>query len=313
VKSMRVSETFRKAFAYSVAVHIKDGVWRRIKNSLRWAFLASFRSDFSTELFAWAEQPEIQPFVKVNPIVALRPLRPYVSIGWDRDRRFKVISDTYSFILLHSGAMRQALLSPEGTILARLELARLGRIEIRLGKDIAFRKEGELVLSVQSQDLDGWRMSMAFSLEAIANSQWICYIGCVQGRGGIDAMRETTRAMHGLRPRSLMVFVAQEVARTLGVKEILGVSNAIQTFHRKHLIHLPFRHTISFDYDVFWLECGAVLDAEGWFHLPVQTARRTREEIKPNKRSLYVKRYAMLDDLSTQIGAGLQYVPIHRL
>lgn len=290
-------KTFRKAWVYGLAI---DGNCH-LKHGLRWGFLAIIRPCFSEEWFNWIERSDLQPFVKANPMLALRPLRPYLSIRWNRKKRFKVIGDTYDFVLCQGGAMRRALLHPDGISLARLDIAELGRIEIRLGKDIGFRREGEFVLSMQCRELSGWRMVLAFAMEKAENMQWTCYIGCVQGRGGIEAMRRTTKAFHGLRPKTLIVFVAQEVAGFIGARKILGAGDAIHVYRRKHLIHLPFRHNISFDYDSFWSEFGAGVDAEGWFHLPLQMIRRDYNDIKSNKRSMYARRYAMLDGLSEQL------------
>ena len=182
-----------------------------------------------------------------------------------------------------------------------------------MGKDFGFRKEGEFVLFIQSRELGGRLMALTFGLEKTENAQWTCYLGCIQGRGGCEVMCQVTKSMHGLRPRCLMVFVLQEVAGTLGVKKILGAGNAIHANRRKHLVHLPFRHNIPFDYDAFWSEFGAELDAEGWFHLPTRLIRRTHNNIKPNKRSMYVKRYEMLDEIADQIRISMTLGASHKL
>ena len=55
------------------------------------------------------------------------------------------------------------------------------------------------------------------------------------------------------------------------------------------------------------VEVGGVPVGDGWFRLPLTTPRRTPEEIKPNKRSLYTKRYLLLDGLSAQIREQLAF------
>jgi len=298
----------RMAWKYGSALHAHESSRRRIKKSLRWALLAAFKPRFSVEWFNWVRKPELQPFLEVNAYLALRPLHAYLSTRWNCRGRFKVIRDTYDLVLNHGGAVRQALLNPEGIVLARLEMPRLGLIEFGMCSDYGFRREGEFALAMRTQGPPDYLMALAFGMERTGNDQWTCYIGAIQGRGGLEIMRETTKAMHGMRPRCLMVFLVQEVARALGAESVLGASNAIHVSRKKHLVHLPFRHAIPFDYDAFWTEYGAVHDSQGWFHLPTLLTRRSCCAIKPNKRSMYTNRYRMLDELAEQIrrsmGAG---------
>ena len=293
------------AWAYGLVLHGHEGARRRFKKSFRWAMLAALKPRFSVEWFKWVERPEMQPFLKVNHYLALRPLNAYLSTRWNGRRRFKVIRDTYKLVLDRGGALRGSLLNPEGLILARLDIPGFGLVEFGMCKDYGFRREGEFALTMRSPESRGYLMALAFGLERTENSQWTCYIGSIQGRGGLEAMHLATKAMHGMRPRCLMVFLAQEVAGALGVTKVLGASNAIHASRRKHLVHLPFRHAIRFDYNSFWLEYGAKLDAEGWFHLPVRLIRHSRNEIKSNKRSMYANRYEMLDEIAEQVRTAM--------
>ena len=118
-------------------------------------------------------------------------------------------------------------------------------------------------------------------------------------------LRGLEKSMHGLRPKSLMLFGSQEVAHALGVKNICGVSNTKQVYKRKVLIPLPGLRKMPFDYDGFWIEADGKLGEDGWFHLPARLEKRDSAEMKPNKRSMYRKRYAMLDDISQQIHQAL--------
>jgi len=294
-------QAVQKAWGYSSYVYTCDDTRRRFKKNVRWALLAAFRPGFFLEWLRWAESSDMLPFLKANPIFALKPLRVYVSVKWNIKRRYKVLHDTYDTVLHQGGALRRALLNPEGVILAELDLPRLGRIEIGMCKDFGFWKEGEFVIFLRNRELGGWYIALTFGLEKFDNSALTCYIGNLQGRSGSEEVREITKAMHGLRPRYLMVFVVREIAGSLGASKLLGTGNAIHVYRRKHLVHLPFRHAIPFDYDAFWVESGAEIDSEGWFRLPLRFNPRSLDDIKPNKRSMYAKRYEMLDELSEQI------------
>ncbi len=81
----------------------------------------------------------------------------------------------------------------------------------------------------------------------------------------------------------------------------MALFQAIQAYRRKHAIHLPRWHAIQFDYNAFWSESGGQPESDGWYELPPTPVRRNIHEIKANKRSLYLRRYRLLDNLSLKI------------
>ena len=161
------------------------------------------------------------------------------------------------------------------------------------------------MLSLRSASLRDPVIQMAFSFEQQSKAERICYIGCIQGRSTKDEIKMMTKAMYGLRPNLVMIFIVQEIARLFALTHLFGVSNAIHPHHSKYLIHLPFMHDTTFDYDALWTDMGGVSDSDGWFRLPLKTERRSSKEMKPNKRAMYHRRYAMMDELSRQIEASL--------
>ena len=82
------------------------------------------------------------------------------------------------------------------------------------------------------------------------------------------------------------------------------LGNAIQMSNAKHMIRVPWNR-ISFNYDGMWAEADGRPAEDGWFELPLREVRRTREEIKPNKRPLYARRYALFDQLQAAVATGL--------
>jgi hypothetical protein len=279
-----------------------------MKQNLRWAAIAATRPLEALGWFSRLQSSELRPFAEANPLLPLKPMRVYLSARWGLVRRTKVMRETYAFVLWRGGAVREALLQQEGegVTLATFPLGDLGPGELRLGFDNRFRKEGEFVLTLFCPQQGGRISSLSFALEWHRNGL-VMYAGCVQGRTESEEgqMKALQKAMHGLRPKALVVVAAQEVARSLGVREFLGAGNAIQVHQRKHLIHIAWSHELSFDYDAFWEELGGHPAADGWYYLPRKAKRRSREEIKPNKRTMYTRRYAFMDELATQVRAAL--------
>ena len=291
----------RRAWKFSEQAHGKrsDGS-RQLKQHFRWAATAALRESGVREWFASLDSPQLRPFLDVSPRLAFHPLGTYMSVRWSWERRIKVIRDTYAFIQAQGGRLQEAALRREGMVLARFPTQRMGEVSIRLRRDDQFRKEGELGVFLETDQLPGYVSALAFSFEHLGEMGWACRVGAVQGRvgGGEDIIKEATKAMHGLRPKSLMVLLAQEIARAVRAKALFGVGNALHVFRSKELG--PSRK-VSFEYDELWAEAGGTALPDGWFQVPLKTARRGPDEIKPNKRSMYAKRYAWLDELSRQI------------
>lgn len=275
---------------------------------LRWGLAAAIKPSTSIKWFEQMVNAHFIPFLEINPRLALKPTRVYMSTHWKMTKKIKVLQDTYNFIH-HSGAFLQnSLLQPDGGIIAQTDLGKHGNATIVLSYDTRFRKEGELVLSLWISSLTRAIAFLSFSLESDPDGPRSCYIGCLQG-GKEGNQKEdvvtASKAMHGLRPKAALVFVVQELTRAFGARELLGVGNDIQAHRRKHIIHIPFIHDYTFDYNATWTDVGGAPDKEGWYRLPLETYRHPREDIKANKRSMYLKRYAMMDDISRQIHSQL--------
>jgi uncharacterized protein VirK/YbjX len=168
----------------------------------------------------------------------------------------------------------------------------------------AIRKEGELALSLECDQLGGRITSVVFSIEEKRKDQWVCLIGCIQGhknKNVQDAFKVMQKSLHGLRPNSLIIYSAQELIRNLGFSAIYGIGNSIHISNRKHTINFPWERNITFDYDNFWNEIGGRNLNNDWFEISLTPTRKNIQDVKSHKRSMYLKRYEMLDNISQQI------------
>ena len=282
---------------------------QRLNYRARWLLASCFRPAATASWFALVNDAAMQPLQKDRFPLACKPAREYMSSRWSFDDRVLCLKETYQLILANP-FLCEALSNPEGRVLAAISLPGSGDVEIRVHHDGCFRKEGELVMTVFADELGGAMTSVAMSFQRQSDGTLACHIGAIQGHESLDSFRATTKAMYGLRPKSLAVFAAQEVARSLGAKALFGAGSRIHMYRTKCLFYLPNVHRVLFDYDTFWTELGGTLQQTGWFQLPLATDRRTKDEIKPNKRSMYAKRYAMMDELSLQVSRVLSgFVP----
>lgn len=183
------------------------------------------------------------------------------------------------------------------------------KLTIILDQPPWFMREGGLTLNLFVGNFRTF--SLSFSLYRTANGALEAVIGGVQGRavsGVADLYRDLTGALFGMRPRDFLIEVHRIMCGAIGVERILGVSDA-QRYHR----HPFFAGKASMqDYDSIWTERGGIQMEPHFYLLAVAPERRDLSTVKSNKRSLYRRRYAFLEDIEARIRSSLAFVePVH--
>ena len=97
-----------------------------------------------------------------------------------------------------------------------------------------------------------------------------------------------------------MVHALQYFAIALKLDGVIGITQDRQVKLRWRL-----KKRVKMNYDQFWQEHGAQKGVDGLLHLPKEPVRKNFEEIESKKRSMYRKRYQMLDEIEEQIRNGL--------
>ncbi|MCX8471550.1 MAG: DUF535 family protein [Chitinophagaceae bacterium] len=276
----------------------------RKKQENRSFFAALFNPHIARKWFGILKSPNFEQVAKYRNRLYFKPFRVYISTKWRSARKIKVILDTYLFILSKSDFLNDLITNKNGIELTRFYLNETIEGVLVLGYNDRYRKEGEIVLTFECEQLGGTIAAAAFSFEEIKKDEWVCRIGCIQGHSIQDEnfSKITQKLLYGLRPKSLLVFTLQELSRQLGFSAIYGTGDAIQTYRKKHAIHLPWVHKIQFDYDAVWEESSGRKCNDGWYELPLVPSRKVIKELKTSKRAMYTRRYIFLDSLSLKIG-----------
>jgi uncharacterized protein VirK/YbjX len=296
-----------QSWKFASKAYASESKRSRKKQQRKSFFLALINARIAAKWFKIIQSPDFLLVTSHRPALYLKPFRVYISTQWTSNRKIKVIQDTYRFILKKGDAFKQVLINNSGLEIARFKMNDTMEGYLTLGYDERYRKEGELVLTFNCDQLEGTIVAITFSLEEIEKDQWVCWIGCVQGHGVNEAnsSKIAQKLLQGLRPKSLVVLMVQELSRHLGLTAIYGAGDLIQAYRRKHAIHLPWRHTINFNYNEFWIESGGQAKSEGWYELPLTPVRKEIQDIKSEKRAYYRRRYAILDDLSLKISESV--------
>ena len=283
--------------------------WRsRLVKSLGASLSAFAQKDVLVDWVSFLQESQNRAILGANPFLCFRTLRGYVSTQWGNDKKLKVLRDSLRFAHLKKGLLLQSLVikMEEKLTVADVPLGEdLGNIQFKISNSYRFRREGQWTLSVHCDKIGDELCSIAFSVEEV-NGQWTAYAGAIQGSAGAneDTIKASWKAMHGVRAKAMAIFALQEVVSALGVSRLLGAGNSIQMSSGKHMISVPW-NKISFNYDQMWQEADGKAVEEGWFELPLREIRRTREEIKTNKRALYARRYTLFDQLSAAVTQSL--------
>lgn len=104
-----------------------------------------------------------------------------------------------------------------------------------------------------------------------------------------ELVKSATKQLHGVRPMFMLVNAYKMLAQELNC-ELLGIAHKNQGKYRWN-----DNTRLLFNYDDFWQENGASLNAQGYWQVPLEIERKPLEDIQSKKRSMYRKRYEMLD------------------
>jgi uncharacterized protein VirK/YbjX len=299
-KELSLLGLVRVLFAGATQMYPQRGL-QRAKDRAKFCLRGLAMPLLTRQWFQLLANPTLSVVVRNSPRVLSKLQRPYLHRKLKARERLNVLKEHYRFVqeMLLPGAMEQ-IYSERGAVLAKISVEGTGEFSLRLGYWSPFEKEGELSIALMDEASGGSLFVLSFSVTSFSPAESDIFIG------GLQTMRKTTnrelvvditRGMSGLRPKALLLYALQQLASAWHFKHIRAVSNDLLVFRDFRLK----KKLVAADYDEFWIESDGRLDADGFFTLPIEFVPRPITEIKPNKRSLYKKRYSMLDGLGSQI------------
>ena len=295
----------RTLFGSAAQIYPEPGL-TRIKDKVKYWMRGLAAPELTRQWFQILSQPELSDIVRAHPRLRSKLQRPYLHRNLKPKQRLQALREHYSFLRAKCTPQHlEKIFGKDGMVLAEFPLEENGLVSLRLLYGDMFEKEGEFTVVLFTDGGQRWIFALSFTIISFNSEESCIFIGGLQSFRD-DTMRETvvtiTRAMHGLRPKALLLFVAQQLAKVWGIKTIRAVSNDMSVFQDFRLK----KKKVLADYDEFWIESEGRLDADGLFTLPTEFVARPTEDIKPNKRSLYKKRYVMLDELRDKIAANIR-------
>lgn len=234
--------------------------------------------------------------------------RPYLSTSWLPARVLEALQTHYAWLRRQLPEPTMAAICLTDTwLLAEWTAGPL--YQLRLTHDPLFYQEGELTLSLRCPELgEGALALLSATIARAADGAVTFYIGGLQGADralGAAAIKSAGRDLHGLRPKSLVVIAGQLLATGLGCARILATDTATHAYSTDDRRQSVERQKMFFDYDTFWEECEGIRADAAFYSLPLCATRRTHEDMKAQKRPMYRRRYAMLDELAAAVSRSL--------
>lgn len=284
-------------------VHPEPSWWDWISR-VKYCARALLVPRLTREWFDILGAPKLAVIVQNHPHIFSKLQRSYLDRSPGPWSRLQALKNHYRFVTLRlSDESVVGVYGSSGLVLTRIPLAESGSVELRLSYYDSLSKEGEMCVAVHDGDTGGMLAALSFCVTQYEPGPTEVFVGGLQGfTSAIQRERiiTITRALHGLRPKALLLYALQQLAAVWQLDSIRAVSDSQHVYR-----HYRKRKKVAMSYDGFWVESGGQLGADGLFTLPTAFAPRDLSELKPSKRQMYRRRYIMLQELAKQIRDSL--------
>ena len=273
----------------SVLIKRRKFEFHLLKN---YRYYLELKSLFNKQKLNQISQAYPRIFDKVN--------RPYLVRGAKPEQRFQILDSNYRFVEgAFSNRLIRSIFIDQDFLLCDLPFPEeYGKIATSLIYESKFEREGEFTIALHDE-AKRLLYSISFSLNSTGQTVE-ALVGCVQGGMPLTEIKQMTKALEGVRPPNLLVFLLRVFCQHFKISRLRAVGFQAQVYCETH------KHAkIRFDYDSFWQELGGVQSEQGLFSIPVEHSRKPISEIRSNKRASYSRRYALLDGLEGQIQRAL--------
>ncbi|RWM13326.1 MAG: DUF535 domain-containing protein [Mesorhizobium sp.] len=272
-------------------------------HAVKWAALRwLYRGDIADVGLRLGAEP-FAPILHRYPDIPLKVVRPYLTVGLKRGDRATALLGHYNAAVRLLGDAALVESHTDGLKLAAVATP-AGRVAVDLTGQGGLHREAEwrLILCLDHRPIIEMGLAIVDrSLLRIEGAGEVLLIGALKsvsaGAQSLEDARVLTNAMEGMRPKTVLLFVAQVLSRSLGLSGLFAVSNAGHVFATDYSL----RRRISADYDGFWMESGGLRTEPSMFAMPIAKAQREITEYKPNKRARVRRRWRLEDELTEQV------------
>lgn len=163
-------------------------------------------------------------------------------------------------------------------------------------------REGELCLRLTRNGLPLYLACCLFLPRADGVALQLGALQGVRSDAGAQLVRDSTRALHGCRPKNLLVAALRDFGDFFGCSYLFLVSN-----DNRIALNPRRRRQIGADYDQAWRELHALPMMDGNYHLPCQAYRPPElRDVPSKKRADARRRGELLSSITCTMRGALQ-------
>ena len=244
-----------------------------------------------------AGTPGLAALAHAHPSLRYKIYRPYASRQLGCAARVDLLCGHYRFLWQAGARPLVEYAARRALVLAAIEGKDGAIYRLQLTAIHDSHREGELCLRLTR---DGVSLYLASFLFRPQPGGTAIQLGALQGlrsSAGAQAVKEATRALHGCRPKNLMVTALRDLGDFFGCAHLDLVSNA-----NRIALNWRRRRHISCDYDLAWRELHALPAGDGNYRLPCGPCRMPDlEQVPSKKRADARRRGAMLVQLAADM------------
>lgn len=248
------------------------------------------------------EHPAIAELACRYPRVLHKIYRPYLSRNLRCTDRVDVMMGHYRQVARQGLEQLICRAAAHPVQLAQFDGKDGSGFQLQLAAANVGHREGEITLQLRHGAKCLYAAS--FALAQQDGQAWI-QLGALQGLradDGAQAIKQATRAMHGWRPKQLMIALVRDLGDYFGCATMRMVSNG-----NRVTINWRRHRRISSDYDATWEELRAVRRADGDFEVPcVVGGDRSLAAVPSHKRAEARRRQELLATVCAAMRAGVE-------
>lgn len=245
--------------------------------------------------------PGLASLAQLHPCLRFKIYRPYASRQLGCTARLALLEGHYRF-LWQAGAralVEQAARQP--VLLASIRGKDDAGYRLQLTAIHDSYREGELCLRLTRDGQPLYLASFLFLPRADGVSLQLGALQGLRSEAGAQAVKAATRALHGCRPKNLMVTALRDFGDFFACNNVFLISN-----DNRIALNARRRQRIAADYDQAWQELHALRMRDGNYHLPCAPYRAPDlQDVPSKKRADARRRAAMLAQLSTDMRTQL--------
>ncbi|PTY04232.1 hypothetical protein DB347_20255 [Opitutaceae bacterium EW11] len=283
------------SFLGSFFLKYSNGEQPKLVDQVKYLLRILLHPVISYQWITCLSEPGTRDLWALRPRLATKLQRPYLAKTLGARRRKEALVNHYHLIRALISYERLVEIYGKGHVLLSIYSREHDRRwDLRLGYFNELEKEGELTISLVDTQTALRIANLTFCLY-VENQSTVAMVGGLQStrhENTRHAIRDTSKLMFGLRPKATVLWMLREILNAWGVQQLKAVSDKTHIYQ-----HWRKRKQLDFKYDEFWAEAGGVIGADGLWILPLQEGKRSREDLKPNRRKTHELRYAFLGRL----------------